>query len=89
MNFDVSRYRVNKPQVKAWLERTEGKDLEGEIAAMAVAMGCPLIAVYCYVGELIGFTPDVKDGLERIMRFYKYTSVTGIEEPYLTFTLQT
>lgn len=65
-------YRTNK----------ERYDLGSAISLCATSTGCPCVVVAFYLGEDIGFTPEVIDAINRFVKFYGYTEFIGAPESY-------
>lgn len=79
MVLDADRYRVNVKDIEWMLvdKETDKERLEF-IGLISVATGVPIIVVCCYVGELWGFTDELKAMIERLKAFYHVTEVLGI-----------
>lgn len=81
MKLDANAYRLNVPHIKMWRERLPDEPQNDAIGAMAVAYSVPIIVLCHYIGELEGYTPDLKSFISRLMNFYGVTSVlnTSVE----------
>ena len=44
---------------------------------IAVATGCPIVAVLCFIGELYGFSDEINKAIDRIVKFYGYDEIVG------------
>jgi hypothetical protein len=78
MKIDLDRYRVNIPFIEAM---TKAKNEEGRIkeaSILAVALHLPIIAVFYYLGELYGFTPELYKEINRLQEFYNVDLVLNI-----------
>lgn len=72
----LGKYRANVPFVINYLKNNQGKPIGGLISQIAVATMVPAVVIAHYVGELQGYTPEVKDSIERLVKFYGYTDVS-------------
>lgn len=79
MVLDADKYRVNMKVVESMMyEKKTPKDRMEFIGAIAVATGVPIIVVACYVGEIFGFTEELKAFIERLKAFYHITEILGV-----------
>lgn len=69
--------RVNLPLVKQWIDSKGFDQLEQTIAELAIATGCPVIAICTFIGEIYGMTEQLQASLNRKMAFYQYSEVMG------------
>lgn len=49
-------------------------------STMSVASGVPIIAICYFYGQLYGYTPELQDQINNLIKFYNYGKVTGYEE---------
>lgn len=83
MKIDLTRYVVNKKFVQNFYRaKKEQYDLGSAISMCATTTGCPCVVVAFYLGEDIGFTPEVIDSINRFVKFYGYTEFIGAPESY-------
>jgi translation elongation factor EF-1beta len=79
MILDADSYRVNVKAIELMLkEKTTDKERIAHIGSISVATGVPIIVVCCYVGELFGFSDELKSMIERLKLFYNVTEVLGV-----------
>jgi len=80
--FDIKPFRSNKKTLQYRLNRTVGltedraMTIASEISAYSQAH---LIAMFCYLGEIMGFSEKILDRLEYFKKEYGITEIVGIE----------
>lgn len=77
MRLDLNHYRVNIPTVKSWIISRPETNPEDMIGEMSVATNVPIIAICYYVGEIVGFTPELEARIERLKTFYGVKEIVG------------
>lgn len=83
MKIDLNKYVVNKNFVQHFYRiNKEVYGLRGCISLCATSTGCPCIAVTFYLGEDIGFVPELIEIINRFIKFYGYTAIIGAPESY-------
>jgi hypothetical protein len=80
MVIDLARYRIAFPQIKTFWERNQGRPISEFASRAAVASGAPIIVVYHYLGEIIGFNDEIKSAIERLKIFYRISEIIGVQE---------
>jgi hypothetical protein len=86
MKLDLNRYRVNAPLIQKVCQNSPESDISDLISEFAVGSHCPLVALYFYVGEGLGYTQEITGVIDRLSKFYGYTEIINQLEgsPYLT-----
>lgn len=85
MKIDINKYRHAEVWIKRILdEKVESVGKENvnwgrEISEISATSQIPVIAVLQFVGEMFGFTPEMTENKEKIIKFYKYTKIIGID----------
>lgn len=80
MRYKVYEYRhIIAPQIKNWFIIRPDVNKIDEIPQIAIATSCPIIVVAYLVGELFGFTDELRVKIDRLTLFYNVDSVE-IEE---------
>jgi hypothetical protein len=83
MKIDLNRYIVNKNFVQKFYKTHKvSYDLGSAISVCATSTGCPCVVVAFYLGEDIGFTPELIVIIDRLIKFYRYTEFIGAPESY-------
>jgi len=41
----------------------------------AITAGIPIFTTYFYIGEIVGFTPQILTRMKAISKFYSYTEI--------------
>lgn len=76
MKMQLGKYRNNYDFIKAILLRDKDKpDLIKTLATISAAIGVPVVVVTHYAGEIIGFTPEINESIEKLKVFYGYESI--------------
>lgn len=84
MKLDLTKYVVNRNFVQNFYRTNkEVYGLGNSISLCATTTGCPCVAVAFYLGEDIGFTPEIIETIDRFAKFYGYTEFVGVPETYL------
>lgn len=66
-----SDYHLQREPIKTWLKNNEGKDPLLLIPEIAVASHCHILIVSHFVGDVVGFTPELLAKIEVLEKFYK------------------
>lgn len=69
------KYAVQRKPIKLWIDNRPDKNPVELISEMAVHTGCPIIVVCYFLGELVGFTPELQSKIESLKKFYGVTEV--------------
>lgn len=77
MTIDLNKYRVNIPVIKAWIKQKHGQNPIDFASELAVATNVPIIVVFHYIGEIIGFSDELNDKIEKLKKFYGITKIIG------------
>ena len=78
MKLNPNDYSVHKPYIKMWIDNKGAEfDYLHELAYIAIGTGVPVIVVSYIIGELYGFTDEIKSKIESDMVFYRVTELTG------------
>jgi hypothetical protein len=83
MKVDLTRYTVNRSIAQRFYRTKKSVyDLGTIISLCATTTGCPCVVIAFYLGEGIGFTPEVIDEINRFIKFYGYSGFIGAPESY-------
>ena len=83
MKVELNKYAVNKTFIqKFYRTNKELYSLGSTISLCATGTGCPCIVVVFYLGEDIGFTPEILEAIDRFVEFYGYTEFLDAPESY-------
>lgn len=80
MNIDLNKYKLSLPLVKSFLENNKNIDRLELASTIAVSTHVPLIVVYYYIAFFEGMSDNMKEGIERVIKFYNYEKIEGIED---------
>jgi hypothetical protein len=80
MIYDLNLYRDRMvPIVKNWIEM-KGEPPITQIPELALNTSCEIIMISHYVGELYGYTPELKKYIQDLMDFYRPDGIIGETE---------
>ena len=83
MKVDLEKYIVNRDFVQRFYRKNkEMYGLGGSISLCATSTGCACVVVAFYLGEDIGFIPELIEIIKRLTKFYGYTEFIGAPESY-------
>lgn len=75
MVLNVNRYRGAKAALVRFFHSMREPDIQRRISLIAITTHTPIIAVAVFVGEDIGFTPELNLMIERLVNDYKITEL--------------
>ncbi len=75
MKVELGKYRLNHKFVRQQIESRGTHQLSDMLNEIAVSIHCPVIVIYYYAGEIIGFTPEINRNIELLKKFYQITEV--------------
>jgi hypothetical protein len=76
MILDLNKYRrVIKPLVESYITRTPDADKCEDLTLIAQSTGCHILAVGYYMGELFGFSEELKAKIGRLQTYYHEVEV--------------
>jgi hypothetical protein len=74
MVADLDRYIVQKDVIQRWYLRDKG-DPSKLLSPIANATMVPCIVIAYYIGEIDGWSPEIRRSIESLMKFYGYTEI--------------
>lgn len=75
MNMSKTKYKVVKVFIEDWILSHPDKDPFKEISELSLATYCPIVIVCYFIGEIRGFTPEIKETLQRLKDFYQIEEI--------------
>ena len=75
MKVELGKYRVNTKYIQDWVRNKDISDIEDTANNISMSIFMPIIPVYWYLGEIIGFTPEILKKIEKLKEFYHITEV--------------
>ena len=78
MILNANKYRINIPKIQSLIDNKPEEKYVIYIGAIALATNVPIIVVACYVGELYGFTEELRNYISRLMQFYCVEEVINV-----------
>lgn len=82
MKINIDDYILNKKAAQNWFIKEGKDDFNKSIAILACSTMVPCIVICFWLGEVIGWTPEVLNKIEMFVKFYGYTDIKGIPESY-------
>lgn len=81
---DLDTYKVQKPHAQRWFLEKGNGDVDRSISTIAIMTSCPCIVTAYWIGEVNGWSPEVKEAIDRLMDFYGYEKILNIPDscPY-------
>jgi hypothetical protein len=80
MIIDIKNNSINKTFVQDYFLRQNNNDFETAASVMACATHVPVIVCVIWIGEILGWTPEVINKIKRLKKFYRYTKIIGAPE---------
>ena len=86
MDIDLNKYSVNRKFIIESYHNDKKKNVSKIVAICGAVSHCPLIVLAFYLSEDIGFTPELTNMIDGLIKFYGYKRILGQREgsPYLT-----
>lgn len=75
MKFKVKDYRINKQILESSLRRSPDKNPIDVVSSTAAYSHCPLLALFIFLGEIQGMTPELQKRIDDTIKFYGITEV--------------
>lgn len=72
MIIDVEAYRLNKPFFIQFYLDHQSEPIDYIASMLASVTHVPCYVVYYYLGEELGFTPEIVSSMNSLKRFYGY-----------------
>ena len=88
MKLDLDKYAVHRLPIQIWYKENTGyESLSVALAMWAATTHCNIVSLAFFIGEDIGYTPEIVDLIDRLTKFYGYTEIAGQKEgsPFLTY----
>lgn len=81
---DLNTYKVQKKHAQRWFLEKGNGDVDRAISTIAIMTSCPCIVVTYWIGEVNGWSIEVKEAIDRLMDFYGYEKILNIPDscPY-------
>lgn len=80
MKIDLLKYKRNLPAVENYLKANPQMSFDDKMTNLSVVTYVPLIVVAHYIMKIEGKSKEFDAAIVRLMAFYKYDEVVGIEE---------
>jgi len=86
MRIDLNSYHLIRPFIKNWYKNNVNKDVSNAVSMIAASPPYyPCIAVAFILAEELGYTAELREIIERLIKFYRYTEIIGQskDSPYI------
>lgn len=85
MKIDLNKYAINKKPVQKWYKEHAEEGVNKSIGILGSSVHCPFICLAFYLAEDIGFTEELIQTIDSLIKFYGYTDIQGQKEgsPYM------
>lgn len=78
MVLNLNDYRIQVKEIKTFLDaKTEGWNYKEVVGVLAIYCNTHIVAVSHYIGEIYGFTDEIKAKIKSDSDFYQITEVIG------------
>lgn len=78
MILNLNDYRIQVKEIKTFLDaKTEGWKYKEVVGVLALYCTTHIVAVSHYIGELYGFTDEIRSKIKKDSEFYNITEVIG------------
>jgi hypothetical protein len=74
MIIDLNKYLINKEIIQRWY-LDKGGDPRKLISVLASATMVPCIVIAYYIGEIDGWSPEIRHSIDSLTKFYGYTEI--------------
>lgn len=78
MKLNLNSYRYCIPFLKLRMEHRPHESLAELCGNISASTFIPICALYYYVAEINGMTPEIQEAIDRLTTFYKYTEIEGL-----------
>jgi hypothetical protein len=75
MIVELDTYRINFEYVKNALETKKHPDLGRQLSELSLTTSCPIIVIYYFAGEILGFNDEINKSIESLKKFYRIEEV--------------
>ena len=80
MTIDLLRYKTNLPAVANYLKANSQMSFDDKMTNLSVITYVPLIVIAHDIMKIEGKSKEFDTAITRLMAFYKYDEIVGIEE---------
>lgn len=80
MTLNLNEYRVQVPEIKRFLDGKGQWNYKEVIGPLAIYCSTHIVAVSHYIGEIYGFTDEIRGKIKRDCEFYRITEIIGHKE---------
>lgn len=77
MKINMDDYKHNRQLIKTMLETKDVNNYKELATNYAVGAGCPIMATYYFMGELLGFSDELVGRMQDYAKFYGYTGIVS------------
>jgi hypothetical protein len=75
LKLDLNTYAVNRPFIQEYYRDHPYENIDQMVSIWGPAIHCPNIALYFYIAEMVGFTPELVKSIKSMIKQYDYDIV--------------
>jgi len=77
MILNLETYVINRSFIQNWHNTSDicDADISSGVSKWAASLQCPCLVLYFYLAEDIGYIPEIKESIQRLIDFYGYTEI--------------
>lgn len=79
MEIDLDNYRHCIDNLRFLLEKEKGNE-KMALSRFSSSYGIPVIVIYYYAEEILGYQDWIEEGKKSLTEFYGYEKIKGIKE---------
>lgn len=86
MVIDLNKYAINRPFIQQQYDKEPTRDVVWTVSMWAACTHCPCIVLAFYIAEHIGYTKELVNTIDHLIKDYGYTEILNQlpGSPYLT-----
>ena len=75
MKLKIEEHAHCRHLVKALVKKKGVDNYMNYASEFAVSAGVPIFTTYFYIGEIVGYTPQIIERMKDLAKFYGYTEI--------------
>jgi hypothetical protein len=82
MRIDINRYKGAKATTQRWYINKDNKIPDEDATMMGVVTHTPIIVIAFWIGEVDGWSNEILDLIDLMVKTYRYDTILNIPEGY-------
>jgi hypothetical protein len=74
---DLHKYEIARNTINLYIDKNRDMPLGLLINNCCIMTSIPLVVVCFYIGDHVGFTPELEHHIKVLTEFYKYDNIVG------------